>query len=323
MTDSCVDQTNLGLGEPGVTCWSDVGCSGTGMTLSVQNYSTLQGLRLSGAQIVGIWIPPHLSAKIYSQENYLGSSMTLVSGRTYKNLSSPNLGVGAGEIRSIKISQIMPWKDFKSACCRGDQSVSSDACQIYWGSGDNNTGNCDSVMDQYCKEKPYDEVCGCLLSDFPDGLGVCFDRNCVNMAAYQNTNQRRLLSQGCPDKITCTQQLILGAGARDNIIDAKMYQICPGVDTNTSTGTPPSITVDRGVVGLTPDMSIDPSNLGILPLTDAQRAWLKSHLGTNYETLVVVFILVIIYAILFSGGSQLQYPQYPQTSQNMPYPMWR
>jgi hypothetical protein len=180
---------------------------------------------------------------LWLQEGCVGEPDLTIDGNVARtDLNSPDLGVGAGKIRSMKIVRTMDWTGFKLACCRGDSSVSSAECQQYWGPGSNSTGDCDQLMQTWCAANPWEPNCGCLVSKTKD-IAPCVDPQCINNNAYQNTNQRQILKGGCPDKIVCTQKVVLGNNATDNVIKTQMYQICGNVDPGAPSG--PTTVIDR------------------------------------------------------------------------------
>lgn len=279
---SCQNVTSLASGqEPQATFWTGPDCGGTGMTLPVGVYTTLNGRRLTGPQINGVWCPPHLQIQLWLSEGCIGDpDMTIGGNVTRVYLSSPDLGVGAGKIRSIKITQLASWSDFKLLCCRGDSSVSSAECQRYWGPT-SGTGDCDQLMSNWCSQNPWEPSCACLLSKTKDAA-PCVDPACINSAAYQNSNQKRILSQRCPDKIVCQQQIVLGNGAVDNVIKANMYQICGNVDPASANGTNQTATTN----------------------TTVDRTQSTATQNTGDQNLIILVLILIVAILLFGDDSE-------------------
>jgi hypothetical protein len=279
ISQSCKDLQSLNTGsEPMVTVWDSVDCAGNVMTFqwptstnipanvnilvrdsagipTTIGWGDISTMAIPGTRIVGIWVPLQFEVTLFGLPNFQGRSIIIPSGASRINLSSPNYGIGQGEVRSITITRLMSWKDAQLGCCLGDSSIAdsitSGNCKTYWGPGqavasiyDENAAlsDCDSIMTRWCAMEVNrgDPNCACVQSTVKD-IAACYDPACTNSAAYQTTNQKTLLNGGCPDKIVCEQYIKIGAGASDNIINAKMYQICPTLQqrdksTNATTG---------------------------------------------------------------------------------------
>lgn len=185
------------------------------------------------SQYISLYVPPHKSVRLSTSPVYSYENSIVYAPGTYKNLSLPNIGVGAGQIKSLRVMTVMPWTDFKLACCRGETSdqVDSTSCGQFWKAS--KTGDCDSIMTTYCKANPWDtDACSCVNSKVA-GIAPCIDPNCTNSGAFLTSTQRKILDEGCPDRTICTQNIIVGNDAYANLINLKLTQTC-GVNSGTS-----------------------------------------------------------------------------------------
>lgn len=100
-------------------------------------------------------------------------------------------------------------------CCKG--LGTADLCGTFWGPS-NTTGDCDSIMSQYCVNNPTDPLCGCLLSDLP--VPECIDKRCAQTTAFKTMNMVINRKSGCNANFQiCNQYIGISGSAQDNIID--------------------------------------------------------------------------------------------------------
>jgi hypothetical protein len=327
--NNCSSQTNIGIHESFPTFWSQTGCGGTSMTLESGVYNTLSNQKLRGNDIIGLWVPANYTIWAYTGENLTGSSAKYEGGSVYSDLNNPNIGVGSGQIRSLKITQEKGWNDFRESCCRADSlNYTSADCGLLWGPT-NISGECDTVVQNYCNIHPWDTYCSCLQSNAKN-VAPCVDNKCA-AGAYTTSTMKDILNNGCPTNIVCNQQVILGNNVSDNVIKTNMYQICGDNTTNSAgkangqtlvpsssgTGSGTLIDVNKGVIGQqTTDNK--PIASSILPLNTDQQVYLQKTLGDNYELIIICSILILIAILVTSMGDtgnekqkRISYPSYP------------
>lgn len=331
--DKCSTQTNISIDESFPTFWSQINCNGIPMTLESGIYNNLNNQPLRGQDIIGFWVPANYTVYAYTGENLSGTKIKYNGGKTYSDLSSPNIGIGRGQIRSLDIKLDQDWNEFRSSCCLSDSTkYMSGECGIWWGST-NTTGECDTLVINHCKLQPWDEKCKCIQST-AGKIAPCVDNQCSGSGAYTTKIQKDIIAKGCPNEITCNQIINYGDNVADNIIKVKMMQICGVQDSKPSgttsgspidapSGTNPTNTDDINI-NINKKINggqVDTPEEGLLPFSEENKIYLKNTLGENYELIIVCFIILVIFiAINFNQSSKsTQQPLNPY----QPYPIYR
>jgi hypothetical protein len=278
--------------------------------LDNKTFNTSSDMGFDPSKIVGFWVPPHVNVTFYSGQNLTGASATYYGNTCMQNMyNAPNKGVGAGHIQSFQLVPDPPgitWDTFKLSCCMvNNPDITPDLCGAYWGDSTNQLGYCDPIMEIYCQTNPSADACSCLNSVLPQdhlALAVCFDPNCINKGGFKNATQRAQTLLPCGDTTVCNQVVNIGANVSNTLVQAQMFQICPGAQV----GTADALGSDgnQRQQGIQGHIDYSSGDIGLIPFTDAQRQFLADLLGRYYEFYAILFIcFVCVMCISFFTGT--------------------
>lgn len=176
----------------------------------------------------------------------------LTGGKWYYNVHWPFSDVkDLTDVYAFRIELLRPWDHHLTLCCMGNsygnKNINSDdmVCGSFW-KNTNTNGICDSIMTNHCDcdnimnmTDDDRKLCSCICYgkriqiQYPgtedavaEMTAICSDPNCTTYG-YATQNMKDITTTGCPDVVNCKQEVILGEGSSDILINnLKMQQIC-------------------------------------------------------------------------------------------------
>ena len=172
-------------------------------------------------------IPPNMRALVCADDD-LNKCDDDYIGPGIVHLDSTE--VGKNDLSSFEVVETEPWDHHLIKCCISDGDQNE--CGQFWGGS--NTGACDDIMLDYCKENPKHQKCACFNAKDEQGNEIpqpqCFFSPCSNSDAYKLSSWSNI---ACGSY--CKQVLDIG-GSTNTVIDgANFTQYC-GDDATTGGG---------------------------------------------------------------------------------------
>jgi hypothetical protein len=214
--------------EPNAVFWTQENCNGT---FFEQTSDSTSNPLFPADKVKSLFVPPNHKLLAFSKPNMSGLLMQLPPGYYRTNRSNPQGGYELTGISSAHLLRDSSWEDHIIDCCKGNKNPKD--CGTFDGISPTHNGDCDIIMENYCKTHKDDPKCSCYISTDPifknpeiDKLvknnPKCYIQDCL-LSGYKPTGIR---NADCPSLKICIQDFANITGSENKLSSNVVSQDC-------------------------------------------------------------------------------------------------